>query len=229
MIRESNSREPIRVEVLCTDERHPINRCIDAWASKHRGKVELNIARQAAELSGGDLLFLVSCQEVVHRDTRARFTHALVLHASDLPRGRGWSPHVWQILEGKTEITITLLEAGDNVDSGDIWQQVKVHVPDHATWPEINAAICGATLELIDFAIKNWHSVVARPQSPDIRPTYYPRRRPEDSRLDLDKTIAEQFDLLRIADPERYPAYLEFRGHTYRIKLEKSDVTSDDY
>ena len=67
----------------------------------------------------GDILFLVSCSEIVKKDIRMKFRHTLVLHASSLPKGRGWSPHIWEILNGADQIVISLLEAEDKIDSGD--------------------------------------------------------------------------------------------------------------
>jgi methionyl-tRNA formyltransferase len=52
--------------------------------------------------------------------------------------------------------------------------------------------------------------------------TFYKRRKPEHSRLDVNKTIAEQFNLLRVADNERYPAFFELQGKKYKIKIEKT-------
>ena len=37
--------------------------------------------------------------------------HSLVVHSSNLPQGKGWSPMTWQIIEGKNKITNTLFEA----------------------------------------------------------------------------------------------------------------------
>jgi spore coat polysaccharide biosynthesis predicted glycosyltransferase SpsG len=36
-------------------------------------------------------------------------------------------------------------------------------------------------------------------------------------------SIAEQFDLLRVVDPEHYPAFFDYRGKRYIIKMEKAD------
>jgi methionyl-tRNA formyltransferase len=33
--------------------------------------------------------------------------------------------------------------------------------------------------------------------------------------------LAEQFDLQRICDPERYPAFFELHGHRYKLTLDK--------
>ena len=51
--------------------------------------------------------------------------------------------------------------------------------------------------------------------------SFYLRRRSEDSRLDPHKSIAEQFNLLRVVDNERYPAYFDLKGHRYILKIER--------
>ena len=48
------------------------------------------------------------------------------------------------------------------------------------------------------------------------------RRR--DSRLDPSRSIAEQFDLLRVADPQRFPAFFDLRGHRYLVRLKKLEL-----
>ena len=47
-----------------------------------------------------------------------------MIHASDLPKGRV-GLHTWEILDGKSEITVSLIEADESVDAGDIWLQEK--------------------------------------------------------------------------------------------------------
>jgi sialic acid synthase SpsE len=39
--------------------------------------------------------------------------------------------------------------------------------------------------------------------------------------LDIDKTIQEQFNLLRIVDNEKYPAFFDFADHRYVLRIEK--------
>ena len=59
--------------------------------------------------------------------------------------------------------------------------------------------------------------------------TYYPRRGPEDSRLDIDKSLREQFNMLRVVDNDRYPAFFETAGERYFLKIEKAGQnTSED-
>jgi len=55
-----------------------------------------------------------------------------------------------------------------------------------------------------------------------------PKRTPQHSQLDPHRSIAEQFDLLRVVDNDRYPAFMDFRGARYVIKIEKARQVSDD-
>ena len=54
------------------------------------------------EVPEGELCSL-SCSKLVKPEILARNRHNLVVHESDLPKGKGWSPMTWQVLEGKGE------------------------------------------------------------------------------------------------------------------------------
>ena len=211
----------MKISFLCNDPRHPVNDYLYAWIKKNNSKHEIELVRQKKDLSGGDILFLISCTEIINSQDRMAYINCLVIHASDLPKGRGWSPHIWSILEGKEELTLTLLEANNKVDSGKIWKKLNFQVPKHALWNEINAQLFEKEIELIDFAVGNFKSVSAKSQAPDIEPTYYPKRTPNDSEIDPYKSIESQFDKIRVCDPNRFPAYIELYGERYKLILEK--------
>ena len=50
--------------------------------------------------------------------------------------------------------------------------------------------------------------------------TFYKKRNSENSKLDIDKSIKEQFNLLRIVDNDSYPAFFEVDGNRYILKIE---------
>ncbi len=213
----------MKIHILCSDPGHPIHPKLQEWAERQRQDHDVRIRHALAELEteGGDLLFLISCHEIVPATVRGRYRKCLVIHASDLPKGRGWSPWVWQILEGHNTLTVTLLEADDVVDSGPIWHKVQVVLEGHELAEEIHARLFDAELSLMDYAVRHFHTVTPTPQTGE--PTHYRRRTPEDCRLDVHRSIAEQFDLLRIADPARYPAFFDYRGHRYYVILKKAN------
>ncbi|MDT9547571.1 MAG: hypothetical protein RI826_09585, partial [Chlorobium phaeovibrioides] len=175
------------------------------------------------ELQGGDILFLVSCSQVIRDKERDLYKSTLVLHASDLPKGRGWSPYIWEVLNGGNQITVTLLEASDPVDSGMIWLKTRFTLEGHELLSEINAKIFDSELLLMDQAVDSFETINPIPQEGNPG-NYMPKRSPQDSRLDPLKSIAEQFNLLRVVDSDRYPAFFDYQGKRYLIKIEKSPI-----
>lgn len=47
-----------------------------------------------------DFCFLLSCSKLISEKELSCNRHNLVVHGSELPKGRGWSPLTWKILEG---------------------------------------------------------------------------------------------------------------------------------
>lgn len=217
----------MRVSVLCSSQDHPIFPYLEAWQHRRATAHTVELVQASRDLSGGDLLLLVSCTEIIRRPIRDKYKTSLVIHASDVPHGRGWSPHVWQVLEGKNEITVTLLEAADPVDSGAILAQQVMTLEGHELANEINAKLFAAELNLMEFACENFGHFQPRPQPNHEPPSYYRKRTPDDSRLDPHKSIAEQFELLRVADAKRYPAFFDFRGYRYKVILEKQEKVEE--
>ena len=200
------------IDIICSDRHHPSYPELTRWAGSHGA----GLLSDQEDAMGGKMLFLVSCLEKISKETRSRYESVLVLHESDLPQGRGWSPLAWQILSGKNDITVTLLEASEIIDGGRIWAQETVSFRGDELNDEINAKALEAKFRLMEMAIAGECSI--RDQVGE--PSYYRRRTPEDSRVDPNKTIAEQFDLLRICEP-RFPAFLEFRGHIYNLTIKR--------
>lgn len=210
----------MKISIICSSTDHPVYSTLKMWQNNRSSLHDIELVQSSHELSGGDILFLISCGEIIRQNVRNIYKVTLIVHASNLPKGRGMSPHVWQILEGKNSITITLLEAEDKLDSGAIWAQREMLLEGHELYDEINTKLFAIESELMDFAVDNFDMIAPESQH-DFEPTYYRKRNPEDSRIDPDKTIAEQFDLLRVSDSERFPAFFNLRGHRYKIRIEK--------
>lgn len=213
----------MKVTLLCSSETHPVNAYLENWMAAVAPRIDVELIRKKADAVGGDILFLISCTEIITVQDRAKYSACLVLHASDLPRGRGWSPHVWELSQGADSITLSLLEAEDKVDSGRIWHKLNIPVPKHALWDEINHLLFQAEVQLINFAIENIGKIEPQLQNLEVGATYFDRRTPQHSQIDPSKSIADQFDLIRVCDPNRFPAYFYYLGERYVLKVEKSN------
>jgi methionyl-tRNA formyltransferase len=171
------------------------------------------------EIQKGDILFLLSCENIIKKETLSLNKNNIVIHPSDLPKGRGWSPLAWQIIEGVNEIPISLFEAVESVDAGDIYIKDIIKLEGHDLNDEIKNIQGEKT---INMAIRyvNLYPMAGLKQV-DTDATYYKKRKDSDNKLDIEKSIKEQFNLLRIVDNEKYPAHFEIEGKKYFIKIYK--------
>jgi hypothetical protein len=184
---------------------------------------QVSVMHDCNQTVSGDFCFCLSYGRIVPRGFRRGFRNTLVVHESDLPHGRGWAPMTWQILEGRNRILITLLEAEDEVDSGVIYAQEWIDLNGtelNAEWRHLQASV---TQRLCRGWVKHHQLLIGSARLQSGQATFYPRRRPEDSRLDVEKSIAEQFNLFRIVDNQNYPAFFTYRGRTYLLRIEATD------
>jgi len=183
-------------------------------------------AHRADHLPAGDICFYLGYGRIVGRRTRDRYRHNLVVHESALPHGRGWSPMTWQVLEGASRIPVTLLEAVDEVDAGAILWQTWMDLDGTELVDDLRCKQAVATHDLCRAFVAN------DPESADWgaqqhgTPTWYDRRRPPNSALAIDLPLKDQFNLLRVVDNDRYPAFFRFRETVYRLSITK-DGTDD--
>jgi methionyl-tRNA formyltransferase len=165
----------------------------------------------------GDVCFLLGLSKILRPAHLAKHHHNLVVHESALPQGRGWSPMTWQVLSGTEEVTVSLLEADECVDSGKLIAQRLVSIEPSDFVSDIRSKQAHATVELCCDFVRDYPRSADGGWEQQGTGTWYPRRTPSDSRLDLDKTLREQINLLRVVDNHRYPAF--FDHHGVRVQL----------
>lgn len=176
-----------------------------------------NLIFEHKDVVEGDILCLLSCEKIFKDLNLNKYN--LVVHESDLPKGKGWSPLTWQVLEGKNRIPVTLFEAEMSVDSGVIYGKKYIDLDGSELLPEIKHLQGEATNQLILEFIKKYPNNVGQEQVGES--SFYARRKGEDSELELNKSIDEQFNLLRVCDNERYPAFFVKNGVKYIVKITK--------
>lgn len=207
---------------ILSDRSSWLNEYLKAWIIVLKEGHDVNFVHEPTACKGGDLLFLLSCSRIIGAGLRSLYRNCLVIHESDLPKGRGWSPLTWQILEGKNRIPITLFEAAEDVDSGVIYAKDVMVFEGHELVSELRYCQAEKTIQLCQCFIDNYPAVLKEAQKQSGESTFYLRRRPDDSRLNPDRSLAEQFDLLRVVDNVRYPAFFEYRGHRYYLQITKA-------
>lgn len=174
-----------------------------------------------SDVTKGDILFLLGCTKIFKNLHLNK--HNLVVHESDLPKGKGWSPLSWQILEGKNEIPIVLLEAVEKVDAGPIYFKDLLKFKGHELVNELRDLQGKKTIELALKFVNSYPDITPHQQTGES--SFYSRRTSQNSKIDISKSIEEQFNLLRIVDNDKYPAFFEYKKNKYLIKVYKENET----
>ena len=125
----------------------------------------------------------------------------------------------WQIIEGASEIPITLFEADPELDAGQIYNQQIIELNGlelSAEWQQLQAS---ATISLCLRWLTDYpHSAtLGKPQEGEE--SVYQRRTPQDSCLDPTCSLDELFPLLRVVDNQAYPAFFEIDGRRYKLSI----------
>ena len=167
------------------------------------------------------VVFILSYFNIINEQSLKKHKHNLVAHESDLPLGKGWAPLFWQILEGKNKIPVVLFEATSEVDEGDIYIKDYITLQGHELNDEIRKKQAQKTIELCLRFLDNYKNL--KPTKQTGQGTFYTKRTPEDSELDKEKSVSEQFNLLRIVNNEEFPAFFYYKGHKYILKIFKEE------
>jgi len=163
----------------------------------------------------GDILFILGCTKIFKKINLHK--NNIVIHESDLPKGKGWSPLTWQILEGKNKIPITMFEADTKVDNGDFYLKDFIDIDPLDLFTKIKEKQGLKTIEMALYFIDNYNNINKTKQIGNE--TFYKKRTCNDSELDISKSIDEQFNLLRVCDNENYPAFFIKNGKKFILKI----------
>ncbi len=165
-----------------------------------------------------EVMFILAYHKKIESYYLKQHQYNLVIHESKLPEGKGWAPFFWQILEGKNEITFTMFEATDQIDNGHIYMQKVLVLNGFELHDELREKQANLTLEMCTEFLSTKDNII--PQKQKGEASFYKKRTPNDSQLDINKTLHEQFNLLRIVDNKNYPAFFEINGHKYYLHIQ---------
>lgn len=172
--------------------------------------------QNAADIPIGDILFILSCDRILNKKVLLYNRHNIVIHEGNLPRDRGWSPLTWQVERNKKVIPITLFEASGNIDAGDYYIKDKIILNGTELIDELRHKQFIKAIQMIERYIRKF-PMKPIPQKGKL--TYNRKRILKDNELSVNKSIRSQFNKMRVADNERYPAYFRLRGRKYVIKI----------
>jgi methionyl-tRNA formyltransferase len=142
------------------------------------------------------------------------------LHFSLLPRWRGAAPVERALLAGDVETGVCLMQLEEGLDTGPIFDTVRVPIDAHATAAELRD-------ELVRVGADQLVRVLAEPLGEPVpqqgEPVYAAKIRPEELRIDWSSSTAEIDRLIRLGG-----AWTTFRGKRVKIVGATPDADSSD-
>jgi len=186
---------------------------------KLNNKYIFKISKNPKNIKNQNIVFPLSYTKILPEDFLQKNELILVAHPSKLPKDKGFAPLQYQILKNKNKFYMSLIKAVKEVDAGPIYFQNSFVLNGTELSDEIRYVQGIQFLNIIKkFLIKY----------PNVKPTkqigkgnFNKRRYPKDSQLNINKTIKQQFNHLRINDNELYPSFFYYKDQKYIIKVFK--------
>ena len=169
-----------------------------------------------------DILFILNYTKIIDSKVLDRIKLPIVIHASDLPRGKGFAPLIWQVLENKKNIKVTMIKAVKKVDSGPVIFKDTLKLNGTELYEELRKKLSNVIIRLINKLLINYPNIKFIPQKGNS--TFYKKRTAENSKININKSIKSQFNLLRTCNYQKWPAFFYFKKKKYIIKIIENDI-----
>jgi len=202
----------------------------NSWIEKYLKKFKFNlkkkfifkILKNPKKIKNQDIVFALSYTKILPEDFLKKNKLVLIAHPSKLPRNKGFAPVQNEILKNKKKIYLSIIKAEKEVDSGPICLLSYFKLDGTELSDEIRKKQGYAILKSIKKVLKKYPKLTFKKQNG--KENFNKRRRPKDSELNINKTIKEQFNHLRINDNNNFPSFFYINRNKYVIKIFKEKI-----
>ena len=182
-------------------------------------KYIFKISKNPNNIKNQNIVFPLSYARILPMSFLQKNELVLIAHSSKLPKDKGFAPLQYQILRNKNKVYMSLIKAAKEVDAGPIYFQNSFVLNGTELSDEIRDIQGIQLLNIIKKFLIKYPKVKSKKQIG--KGNFNKRRYPKDSQLDINKTIKQQFNHLRINDNELYPSFFYYKGQKYIIKVFK--------
>lgn len=186
---------------------------------KLNSKYLFNITKNPKKIKNQDIVFPLSYTKKLDANFLKKNKLVLIPHPSKLPEGKGFAPLQYQILQNKKKFYISLIQAVNKIDSGPIFIQNSFKLKGDELSDQIRKIQGIQVLKIINEFLKKYPNVKSKNQK--LNNNFNKRRYPKDSELDINMTIKQLFNKMRINDNNLYPSFFYYRKHKFILKIFK--------
>ena len=182
-------------------------------------KIHYKIFIKKKKIYNQDIVFPIGYTKILPNSFLEDNKNVICVHTSKLPKDKGSAPIQNQILRNQKKIFISLFKATSKIDSGPLYLQDYFYLDGSELYNEIRLKQAQAVIRIIIKYLKKFPNLKQLKLS--RKSSYNKKRTPKDSELNINKTIKEQFNHLRINDNIKFPSFFIYKKNKYFIKIYK--------
>ena len=193
------------------------------YKNRHKIKSKVELKTNINSFKFKDVIIALGYTKKIDLKKLKRFKSKLLIHESNLPKGRGHSPVKHQIAYlKKKKIHCKLIEISNRIDSGDIWLSDYFMVKKTDLYDDIKLKQFQTSLRLINRLIKKKKNIKIKKQVG--RPTYFKKLKEIDDKININKSVKSQFDKMRSTDYKNHTNFFIINNQKIYLKLSKKKL-----
>ncbi len=184
-----------------------------------KNKFNFKITKNLRSVKNQDIVFPICYTKILSEKFLKINKLVLIVHPSKLPKNKGFAAVQHEILKNKYKIFVTMLKANKKPDNGPICLQDYFTLDGTELMNEIRKKQSTTYLRIIKNFLVKYPKISFKKQKG--KGNFIKRRTPKDSKLNIYKSIKDQFNNLRISDNELYPSFFYYKKIKYLLKIFK--------
>lgn len=209
-----NNRVSLLGKGLTAEGWEPVVNRLEEWGYDYRIYRDHNDIDEPCRLG-----IILNYSSIVPRDILEIPTRGFILfHSSDLPKGRGWAP-IYNTMTRGLPLVQTMLYATEQVDAGPMIAKARYPLRGTELENEVQEFDDELTIILVENCLRDvLDNDVSGKEQLEKKATYWEKRSPSDSEIDVECTIGDVVDHLR-AVPDEAPPFFKYEGRSFKIQL----------
>ena len=188
---------------------------------KLKNKYTFKFFKNPNKIKNQNIVIPLSYTKILSKSFLKRNDLVINAHASKLPKDQGFAPLQYQILKNKNKVYISLIKMIKEVDAGPIYFQESFMLNGTELHDEIRKKQGDQILKILKKFLIKYPNV--KPKKQRGKGNFNKRRSLKTSELNINKSIKQQFNHIRINDNENYPSFFNYKGQNYIMKVFKDD------
>ena len=146
------------------------------------------------------------------------FGNVVIIHSSDLPKGRGWAPLYYSFKDDMPHYTMTCIFAHENVDQGNIILKASFPILPQYTATFLRKIDNELSFLLIKKILEKWPDGNINSIAQEGEPSNRSRRFPNDNKINTNDTLKQLLPHLRGVE-KKSPAFFFHEGVKFLIEI----------